>query len=152
MMRAVLFTLLVLTLPVGATCWSQAGERYGIEPTLLQAIAITESGLDPSAMNHNNDGSYDIGLMQINSRNLPALKKYQISQRRLLNDPCLSVMTGAWILASFMRRHGYSWEAVGAYNAGSAPERGHLRQRYVHRVLPHYLRLQQKHTPDRGIR
>jgi soluble lytic murein transglycosylase-like protein len=151
-MRCVLFSLLLLALPASATCWSQAGERYGIEPTLLQAIAITESGLDPSAMNKNNDGSYDIGLMQINSRNLPALKKYRISQRRLLDDPCLSVMTGAWILAGFMRQHGYNWEAVGAYNAGSAPKRGNLRQRYARRVQPHYQRLQRQRTSGREIR
>lgn len=148
-MRAVLFTLLLLTATVDATCWEQAGERYGIEPTLLQAIAITESSLDPAAINQNKDGSYDIGLMQINSNNLPALKKYQISQRRLLNDPCLSVMTGAWILAGFMRRHGYSWEAVGAYNAGSAPKRNALRQHYARRVQTHYQRLQQHPAPER---
>ncbi|CAI1709350.1 invasion protein IagB [Serratia ficaria] len=148
-MRAVLFALLLLAAPAGATCWNQAGERYGIEPTLLQAIAITESGLDPAAINQNKDGSYDIGLMQINSSNLPSLKKYQISRRRLLDDPCLSVMTGAWILAGFMRRHGYSWEAVGAYNAGSAPKRGYLRQRYARRVQSHYQRLQQRHAPDK---
>ncbi|MCS3408347.1 lytic transglycosylase domain-containing protein [Serratia sp. AKBS12] len=148
-MRAVLFTLLLLTATVDATCWKQAGERYGIEPTLLQAIAITESSLDPAAINQNKDGSYDIGLMQINSNNLPALKKYQISQRRLLNDPCLSVMTGAWILAGFMRRHGYSWEAVGAYNAGSAPKRNALRQHYARRVQTHYQRLQQHPAPER---
>jgi soluble lytic murein transglycosylase-like protein len=142
-MRILLLLLLSLAFSAHSTCWKEAGMRYGIEPELLQAIAIVESNLRVDAMNHNNDGSYDIGLMQINSRNLPALKQYQISQRKLLDNPCLSVMTGAWILAGFMRQHGYSWEAVGAYNAGSAPDRLRLRQRYVQRVLPHYLRLRE---------
>lgn len=89
--------------------------------------------------------------MQINSRHLPALNKYRITQLRLLEDPCLSFMTGAWILAGFIRRHGYNWEAAGAYNAGSTPQRGYLRQRYVYRVLPNYLLLQQKQAPNRAI-
>ncbi|MFS2222966.1 transglycosylase SLT domain-containing protein [Pantoea sp. B65] len=145
-MRATLFFLLLylIQLPVRATCWEQAGQRYGIEPELLQAIAIVESNLQASARNQNRDGSYDIGLMQINSRHLPLLRNFQISERALLDDPCLSVMTGAWVLAGFIRHYGYSWEAVGAYNAGNAPDRGHLRQRYVQRVHPHYARLKQQ--------
>jgi len=128
-MPAALFTLLLLALPTSAACWSQAGNRYGIEPILLKDIAITESRMNPSAVNKNSDGNYDIGLMQINSRHLPALNKYRISQRRSLEDPCLRVMTGAWILAGFICRHGYNWEAVGAYNDGSTPQRSYLRQR-----------------------
>lgn len=142
MRKSLFFMLLCLVqLPARATCWNEAGERYGIEPELLQAIAIVESNLKPSARNQNRDGSYDIGLMQINSRHLPKLQNYKISERKLLDDPCLSVMTGAWVLAGFMRSYGYSWDAVGAYNAGNAADRAHLRQRYVKRVQPHYSRL-----------
>jgi len=142
-----LLLLWFVQLPVYATCWDQAGQRYGIEPELLQAIAIVESNLQASARNQNRDGSYDIGLMQINSRHLPRLRNFQISERKLLDDPCLSVMTGAWVLAGFMRSYGYSWDAVGAYNAGGSAAREHLRQRYVMRVQPHYARLKQENRP-----
>jgi len=147
--RTPLFLLLLclVQLPAYATCWDKAGQRYGIEPELLHAIAIVESNLQASARNQNRDGSYDIGLMQINSRHLPRLRQFQISERKLLNDPCLSVMTGAWILAGFMRSYGYSWDAVGAYNAGGAPAREHLRQRYILRVQPHYARLKGNNRP-----
>ncbi|MDL4915783.1 MAG: lytic transglycosylase domain-containing protein [Enterobacterales bacterium endosymbiont of Blomia tropicalis] len=147
-MRTLLLTLCFL-LPVSpslATCWYQAGARYGIEPELLQAIAIVESGLDPNAINKNNDGTVDYGLMQINSRHLGVLKKYQISQQDLIQDPCQSVMAGAWILAGNIQRMGYTWEAVGAYNAGAAktPQRQALRQKYIQKVVPHYLRLKSR--------
>ncbi|MBP2169736.1 soluble lytic murein transglycosylase-like protein [Erwinia toletana] len=137
-------SLWAMQLPAQATCWQEAGQRYGIEPELLHAIAIVESNLQSSARNQNRDGSYDIGLMQINSRHLPLLRNFQISESALLDDPCLSVMTGAWVLAGFMRRYGYSWEAVGAYNAGNGSDRGHLRQRYIQRVHPHYARLKKE--------
>ena len=96
-------------------CWEQAAERYGVSAELLYAIARTESGLNPRAVSHNRNGSRDIGLMQINSAWLPRLSALGITERDLLN-PCTSIHVGAWILAGNVRRLGYTWEAVGAYN------------------------------------
>ncbi len=147
MLRAGL--LLVLLLPlfsVRANCWVDAGARYGIEPELLQAIAIVESNGNTKAINKNRDGSFDVGLMQINSSHFNTLWKFRISQKDLLNDPCQSVMTGAWILAGQIQRFGYNWDAVGAYNAGTAntPKRRALRQQYIKKVAPHYARLKRQ--------
>lgn len=122
--------LCALLAPASAlACWEQAAAAYGVSPYLLYAIARTESGLNPSAFHRNRDGSFDIGLMQINSRWLPALRKHGITEAQLY-DPCVSIHVGAWILAGNMRRLGNTWEAVGAYNAKS-PE---LRIRYAHKV------------------
>jgi soluble lytic murein transglycosylase-like protein len=145
-MRILPLGCLLLSLSAQATCWQQAGLRYGIEPVLLQAIAVTESRLDANAQHHNSDGSVDLGLMQINSRHLTILNQYKISQERLLNDPCINVMTGAWILAGFIRQYGYGWEAVGAYNAGNGAHRSGLRKKYCRRVIAHYLQLKNAQT------
>lgn len=127
--------------PAGATCWQAAAERYRIDPLLLYAIAQTESGLDPSARHRNRDGSRDIGLMQLNSRHLPRLAQYGITEAMVQADACLSVMAGAWVLGGFVQQLGYGWEAVGAYNAGAAPGRDALRARYAWRVWSHYQQL-----------
>ncbi|PJG60135.1 transglycosylase SLT domain-containing protein, partial [Aeromonas cavernicola] len=58
-----------------------------------------------------------------------------------LKDPCISIIVGASILADMMQRYGYSWEAVGAYNAGTAPERYTMRMRYANKVRERYQRL-----------
>ncbi len=101
-------------------CFEEAGAYYGISPLLLQTIAKVESGLRPDALHYNPDGSYDFGLMQINSSWAPILgRDFWLS----LDDPCANVKVGAWILAQCIRSHGYTWEAVGCYNASSRAKR-----------------------------
>ncbi|MBY8955631.1 transglycosylase SLT domain-containing protein [Pseudomonas carnis] len=123
---------------VCAGCWVEAGDRHSIEPVLLYAIAQVESGLDPGAVNHNANGSRDIGVMQINSLHFPRLKARGITEQRLRDDPCLSVEVGASILAEFVQRYGYNWTAVGAYNAGSSDDRQALRLHYAGKVWRRY--------------
>jgi len=111
-------------------CFDEAANHYGVNARLLYAIAKTESGLNPKAINRaNRNGTYDIGLMQINSRWLPMLRKHGIDEAQLY-DACTSIQVGAWILADNMKRLGTTWEAVGAYNARDAA----LRVKYAWRV------------------
>lgn len=134
MKRVALATLLGGWLSgASAYCWEAAALRYSLDPLLLHAIADVESAQRADAVHVNADGSRDIGLMQINSFHFARLASQGITERRLLEDPCLSVSTGAQILADFVRRHGYNWTAVGAYNAGSRPERHAQRMRYAKR-------------------
>lgn len=111
-------------------CWEEAGLRYGVNPNLLVAIARTESGMNSQAFNQNRNGSYDLGLMQINSRWFPLLRQYGIDEQQL-RQPCVSIHVGAWIMAQNIQRLGNTWEAVGAYNA-SQPAR---RAAYASRVI-----------------
>ena len=120
--------LIAAAFPVHA-CWEDAAARYQVNSTLLHAIARTESGLNPRAVGRNRDGSRDIGLMQINSWWLPRLERHGIREQDLF-EPCTSIHVGAWILAQNVARYGYTWEAVGAYNA-SSPQ---LRRVYAAKV------------------
>ncbi|CAH0214104.1 transglycosylase SLT domain-containing protein [Pseudomonas brassicacearum] len=121
-----------------AWCWSKAGQLHAIEPELLQAIADVESGMTPGAINHNRNGTRDIGLMQINSIHLSHLGVEGITEQRLLDEPCLSVEVGASVLAGFIARYGYNWTAVGAYNVGNSPYRQAARLRYARKVWQRY--------------
>jgi hypothetical protein len=105
---------------VEAFCFEEAGKMYGINPGLLQSIARVESRLDSKAMNFNKNGSADFGLMQINSAWIDTL---QLDKAELLSDPCYNVMTGARILKECIGRWGYTWQAVGCYNATSKGKR-----------------------------
>ncbi len=114
-------------------CWDEAAARYGLSSHLLYAIARTESSLNPAAVGHNRNGTRDIGLMQINSSWLPALAGHGIAEHHLF-DACTSIHVGAWILAGNVARLGYTWDAVGAYNARNPRLRRAYAQR-VHREL-----------------
>ncbi len=104
-------------------CWHEAAARYRVSSELLYAIARTESALDPQAVGRNRNGTRDIGLMQINSRNLPALTGFGIAPEHLW-DSCTSIHVGARILREKIDRHGDNWEAVGAYNASCTRLKG----------------------------
>jgi soluble lytic murein transglycosylase-like protein len=105
---------------VYAFCFEEAGKEYGINPSLLKSIAQIESNLNPKAMNKNQNGSIDIGLMQINSF---WIKTLGLDSNKLVSDPCYNTMIGAKVLKQCIDRYGYTWEAVGCYNATSTPKR-----------------------------
>lgn len=121
-----------------ATCFEAAGQRYGVPPALLAAIAWQESGMNPSATNRNTNGTSDIGLMQINTSWLPKLARHGVSEQAL-RDPCVNTMVAAWILAANLRQMGPGVQALGAYNARDPAKR----VAYARQVLKRYVALRE---------
>ena len=101
-----------------ATCWKDASKTYSIPEDVLMAVAKTESNFNVDAKNVNKNGTEDLGLMQINSGWLPELSKYDITRKDLMTDACLNLKVGAWILSNNVKRLGWNWDAIGAYNVG----------------------------------
>lgn len=115
----------------GATCWEKAADRYGVSPEVLVAIAITESNLDARAVRIN-EGSHDVGIMQINSYWFPILAEQGIDESDLFN-PCTNIHVGAWIYAQEVQRYGNTWVAIGAYHAGAYTDK--TREKKLPRIL-----------------
>ena len=118
---------------VEGACFAEASKRYLIPESVLRSISFVESGGKPIALNRNTNGSFDIGHMQINSSWIPVLARFGITPEQLY-DACTNTLVGAWILARNIQRHGYTWQAIGAYNAHS-PIKQAVYQRKVAKAL-----------------
>ena len=147
MKRALCLVMLIMPLQANADCFDMVGMKYRFDPDYLRAIAMKESTFNHKAIGYNNDGSKDIGLMQINTNNLAWLRKTfpTISIQRLINDPCFNIHVGGYILNENFKLYGRRWVAVGAYNAGGKNNlnRIKIRYKYAKKVAEHYKNIKQ---------
>lgn len=101
--------------PGDSFCFEQAGVEYKVSPELLRQIAKGESGLKPNVLNRNKNGSYDYGVMQVNSS-----WYYDLGPefwRLATSSTCGNIYAGAYILSDCIKRYGYTWTAVGCYHS-----------------------------------
>jgi len=115
-----------------AFCFEQAGAEYGLAPEILQSISTTESENNPYVVHWNTDGTFDVGLMQINSSWEKSVGKEMWSR---LFDPCTNVRIGAWILAQCVTRYGYGWKAVGCYHSSTPSKRDGYAKKVAHALI-----------------
>lgn len=84
------------------SCLLAAANTYQIPSSVLYAIMENEGG-KMGEVSENTNGSYDLGIMQINSLWLPELAKHWgVSQTEaayaVVNDTCTNFNVAAWIL------------------------------------------------------
>ncbi|HKY19645.1 MAG TPA: lytic transglycosylase domain-containing protein [Vicinamibacterales bacterium] len=137
--------LLSAALAGSLNCWAAAAYRYYLPAELLYAIGSVESSHDRSARAVADNGTYSVGLMQINSSWFSTLRTYGIEEHELL-EPCINIQVGAWILRQEVDRYGYSWEAIGAYYAGAHSPKTYrwkirLYRKYATKVIDRWQRL-----------
>lgn len=123
------------------SCFRAAAQKYTLNFYLLTAIGRHESRFVPEAINTANaNGSEDLGVMMVNSWWLSKLGEYNITRQRLLDEPCLNIHVGAWILASTLAERGGGWAGVGFYNAVTDVKR----EKYI-RLIKEELRVVYTH-------
>lgn len=110
---------MVSFLPLPA-CGFEYAQIYNIPPALVQAVRIKESSANPKVgkVCKNRDGSCDLGVMQINEWWLPKLQKQNITSEVLLENECVNIAVGSWILASNYYAHKDWAKALSVYNTG----------------------------------
>jgi soluble lytic murein transglycosylase-like protein len=125
------------------------GNRYGVDPVLLKAIATVESSLNPDAENPSDPS---VGLMQIlcipdatgKCSNTFNVEGWDAATWKNLHDPDFNVQIGAQILAWNLKNFGYprGIAVYNAWNARHAPMNGPFpNQAYVEKVIAAFTRL-----------
>jgi len=151
-------TAIMTALSIGTLkCWLAAATAYDVPPGLLLAIVQVESAYHVDALAYAPNGTYSVGLMQINSSWFPQLRRVGIDEKHLF-EPCANVSVGAWILSQGIARYGPTWEAIGAYYAGpydtqSSAWKRPLYRQYAWKVLKAWKRINKlmSQTPAASI-
>lgn len=92
--------------------FTEAANTYNVDVVTLKAIAKTESGFNPRAVNaKNKNGSIDRGIMQINSIHLNA----NLTAEDLF-DPKINIMMGAKVYKFCLDKHKDELKALNCYN------------------------------------
>lgn len=100
---------------VPLACINQAAVQYHVDATMIISVIKTENGRNGLAVKNKN-GTYDLGVMQINSSWLPRLQNNGITIDQVKSDPCINVSVGAWILAQGIANSD-GWKGVGNYHS-----------------------------------
>jgi soluble lytic murein transglycosylase-like protein len=100
---------------VPLSCINDAAIQYHIPATMVLSVIKTEHGRNGLAVKNKN-GTFDLGVMQINSSWLPKLKNKGITEDQIKWNPCVNVSVGAWILAQGIA-NGEGWKGVGNYHS-----------------------------------
>lgn len=97
-------------------CIAAAAKYHKVNQAVLSAILKVESSYNAGAINHNADGSVDVGIGQMNSVHFKELSTHGITPTNLL-DPCVGSYVAAWHLGRQIQLHGNTWFAIGAYHS-----------------------------------
>ncbi len=115
---------------VPISCINQAAETYSIPAELIMAIIFVEGGRNGIAM-ANSNGSFDYGVMQINSAWLKQAGQKGASVYDLQYNACQNVMIGTWILNQNIQMEPNLIKAVGNYHSHTP----NLNYNYAKQVL-----------------
>jgi hypothetical protein len=108
--------------PVTWSCLRDTSRRFNLPPALLLVVMDTEAGT-VGRNSGNDNGSFDMGPMQINSLWLPVLAGMGLDERLVRDNGCVNLAVGAWILRSHLKRSGNLETALADYHSRN-PERG----------------------------
>lgn len=125
---------------INQECLLTAALGYQIPPDLLVAIRQQEGGQVGKATKNNN-GSRDLGPMQINTVHAEMFQDLGVSQAAIRDSECVNLLAGAFLLRKAINRNdGHIWAAVGEYHSRT-PWRSKIYQEKIHdRLITLYAR------------
>ena len=105
-----------------AGCILIASQTYSIPPAVMLGIYQVEGGRVGQEVGPNNNGTYDLGPMQINTLWLDELSglwgvNEATARKWVRDDPCTNVGVSAWILRRHLNDTGDLSKAIAHYHS-----------------------------------
>jgi len=98
-------------------CSISAAIKYDIPANILLAIAEKEGGR-PGQRVRNNNGTYDVGVMQFNTAYLRDLTQYGISENHVAQEGCFAYDLAAWRIRLHIKNDkGDIWTKAANYHS-----------------------------------
>ncbi|MCX7124046.1 MAG: lytic transglycosylase domain-containing protein [Gammaproteobacteria bacterium] len=101
---------------VPVACINQAAEEYQVPAPLIMAIVLTENG-KIGTESRNENGTYDLGIMQINSSWADTFEKQGYSLDDITYNSCKNIDMGTLILSNCLKKNPNIVEAIGDYHS-----------------------------------
>lgn len=118
-----------------ATCLMMAAQTYNVPPAVMLGIMRVEGGRVGQAVGPNQNGTYDLGPMQINTLWVKELSRhwnvsYNTAFTMVKDDACINVSVAAWILRQRLNESGNLTLAIAHYHS-KTPKFGYVYARKV---------------------
>ena len=120
-------------------CVNHAARHFRIHPAVIHAIIDVEGG-KIGTMSKNTNGTYDMGIMQINTIHLPdiyAAYPTVSSWEHVAYQPCTNIAIGTWILSKKIKGAPDLWTGVGHYHSKTKK----YKKAYLKKIYKAYKRI-----------
>ncbi len=116
-------------------CVSAAASHFNIHPNVIWAIIDVEGG-KVGTMSKNSNGTYDMGIMQINTINLESVTRSfpDVTWQDIAYKPCVNIAIGTWFLRQKIDEAGTLWDGVGNYHSKTVK----YKMPYLERIYKSY--------------
>lgn len=97
-------------------CINHVVKVYHVPATVILSIMQNEGARNGKA-NRNKNGTYDLGVMQINDAWLPKIARYGYTRDDLQFNACKNVTVAAWIIAKHLASSDSAWKGIANYHS-----------------------------------
>ena len=100
------------------TCVLYASKKFEVNTLVIRSIVEVEGG-KIGTVSKNSNGTYDLGVMQINTIHLKDIaRKYPgVGWQELAYKPCINIAVATWILKKRISETDDYWRGVGNYHS-----------------------------------
>jgi hypothetical protein len=117
------------------TCALTAALAYDVPANVLLAVAEKEGG-KPGQWVRNDNGTYDVGALQFNTRYLRELARYGISPADVAAPGCYPFLLAAWRIRGHLRHDtGDIWTRASNYHSRTPQHNASYRADLIRRAV-----------------